>query len=396
MNKHVKIFLMITLGAILIVTAGCGRQAAAKQMQAMLPEVAVIELKPERASLTVNLSGRTSAYLIAEVRPQVGGIIQKRFFTEGSDVKAGDVLYQIDPALYQASYDKAKADLGKAEAQLVPIKYKFDRYSVLIKSKAISEQSFDDARGDFKKAEAEIEVARAAADTARINLDYTRITAPISGRIGKSNVTVGALVMANNSIALATIQQIDPIYVDVTQSSANLLRLKQEISKGLIKNDKNEMAKVKLFFEDGTLYPLEGDMKFRDVTVDHSTGSFILRMVFPNPDYLLLPGMFVKAAVKEGVVEQAILVPQQGVMRDMKGNPYAMIVDASGKVEQRILEIDRVIGNNWLVKKGLSPGDRVIMEGFQRIRPGAPVKAVSFEDMALQKTEAAKPQGSSL
>ncbi|OGV49333.1 MAG: efflux transporter periplasmic adaptor subunit [Lentisphaerae bacterium GWF2_44_16] len=395
MNKDIAIFLITVSGLSLITSAGCGKSHAAKSVPAILPEVAVIELKTERTPVTVKLSGRTSAYLVAEVRPQVGGIIQKRFFTEGADVKAGDVLYQIDPALYQASYDKTKADLARCEALLVPLKYKLDRYNVLIKSKAISQQNLDDATGDFKKAEADVEVARATMDTARINLDYTRITAPISGRIGKSNITVGALVTANHAIPLATIQQIDPIYVDVTQSSANLLRLKHEISNGLIKNDNSEKAKVKLFFEDGTPYPLHGDMKFKDITIDQSTGSFILRIVFPNPNFLLLPGMFVQAVIKEGIVEKAILIPQQGVMRDIKGRPYSMIVDASGKVEHRTLEIDRAIDNNWLVKKGLGPGDRVIMEGFQKIRHGVMVKAVPFEDTTLGKTEAVKPQGSS-
>lgn len=395
MNKYTAIFLITVSGLSLITAAGCGKSHAAKSAPVILPEVAVIELKTERTPVTVKLSGRTSAYLVAEVRPQVGGIIQKRLFTEGADVKAGDVLYQIDPALYQASYDKTRADLAKCEALLVPLKYKLDRYNVLIKSKAISQQNLDDATGDFKKAEADVEVARATMDTARINLDYTRITAPISGRIGKSNITVGALVTANHAIPLATIQQIDPIYVDVTQSSANLLRLKHEISNGLIKNDNSERAKVKLFFEDGTPYPLHGDMKFRDITIDQSTGSFILRIVFPNPNFLLLPGMFVQTVIKEGIVEKAILVPHQAVMRDIKGRPYSMIVDASGKVEHRTLEIGRAVDNNWLVKKGLAPGDRVIMEGFQKIRHGVTVKAVPFEDTTLGKTEAVKPQGSS-
>ena len=391
MKKYAVVLISLT-SLITLLSAGCGKQAAGGgQMQMPPPEVAVITIKTERATVSSELSGRTRAFLVAEVRPQVGGIIQKRLFEEGTDVKAGDLLYQIDPALYQAAYGRAQADLARTEAHAVPLRTKVERNRKLVKANAVSQQNFDDMLGELNTAEADIAVAKAALDTARINLTYTSVTAPISGRTGKSHVTVGALVTANHLLPLTTIQQINPIYVDVTQSSANYLRLRDEISNGLIKIDNNEKAKAKLSLEDGTPYPQEGEIKFRDVTVDPSTGSFILRMVFPNPENVLLPGMFVRAATKDGVIEQAILVPQQGVMRDMRGNPYALLVDSSDKVVQKQLELDRSIGNKWLVKSGLKPGDRMIVEGFQRIRPGVPVKVINFDSEQQQKDQAAKP-----
>ena len=395
MNKYALSFTLIVSGAVLLL-AGCEKQRpGGGQFQVPPPEVAVITVQAERTTVSAELSGRTCAFLVAEVRPQVGGIIQKRLFEEGADVKAGDVLYQIDPALYQAAYGKAQADLARAEAHAVPLRTKVERNKKLVKANVVSQQNYDDMLGDLNTADADIVVAKAALETARINLAYTSVTAPISGRTGKSYVTVGALVTANHLLPLTTIQQIDPIYVDVTQSSANFLHVKEEIANGLIKICDHENAKVKLFLEDGTPYPQEGEIKFRDVTVDQSTGSFILRMVFPNPDNVLLPGMFVRAATKEGVVEQAILVPQQGVMRDMRGNPYALLVDSSDKVIERQLELDRSIGNKWLVKNGLKPGDRMIVEGFQRIRPGVPVKVIRVEAEPLQKSQAVKPGVSS-
>jgi membrane fusion protein (multidrug efflux system) len=389
MKKITAVLISLT-SLIALLPAGCGKQSPGGQFQAPPAEVAVITVQAERTTVSSELSGRTRAFLVAEVRPQVGGIIQKRLFEEGTDVKAGELLYQIDPALYEAAYGRAQADLARTEAHTVPLRTKVERNRKLVKANAVSQQNFDDMLGELNTAEADIAVARAALETARINLAYTSVTAPISGRTGKSHVTVGALVTANHLLPLTTIQQINPIYVDVTQSSANYLRLREEISNGLIKIDNNEKAKAKLFLEDGTPYPQEGDIKFRDVTVDQSTGSFILRMVFPNPGNVLLPGMFVRTATKDGVVEQAILVPQQGVMRDMRGNPYAMLVDVSDKVIQTQLELDRSIGNKWLVKSGLKPGDRMIVEGFQRIRPGATVKVINFGS-EQQKDQAVKP-----
>jgi membrane fusion protein (multidrug efflux system) len=351
----------------------------------------VVEVKPQRVAITTELPGRTSAYLVAEVRPQVGGIIQQRLFKEGADVKAGDVLYQIDPATYQAAWDSAKAALARAEANVTSIRYRAERYKELVEIKAVSRQEYDDASAALKQAEAEIAAGKAAVETARINLGYTRMTAPIAGRVGKSSVTVGALVMAGQGMPLATIQQIDPVYVDVTQSSASLLRLQQSMASGALKRDSANRAKVKLILEDGTPYPLEGTLQFQDVTVDPTTGSTILRIVFPNPKRILLPGMFARAVLEEGVNEQAILVPQQGVSRDPKGNPFALIADAEGKVQQRMLTLDRTIGDTWLVLAGLAPGDRVIVEGMQKIRPGASVKVVPFDAATSGQGKTAAP-----
>ena len=369
--------LIATVGVLVVglMLSACGKpKEGAGPPQAGTPEVAVVVVQPERITLTEELPGRTSPYLIAEVRPQVGGILQKRLFTEGSDVKAGDILYQIDPALFQAAYDNAKAALARAEANLPTIRLRAERYRELIPEKAVSQQEYDDVVASLNQAEADVKYWKATVESAHINLKYTRVIAPISGRIGKSNVTVGALVTANQPTPLAIIQQLDPIYVDATQSSANLLQLKRNIEAGRIKAGNPDQARVKLFLEDGTPYPLVGTLKFSDVTVDPSTGSFILRMVFPNPKHVLLPGMYVRALVQEGVVDRAILAPQQGVSRDPKGIPIAMVVDSSGKVEQRTLKIDRAIGDKWLVSEGLKPGDRLIVEGLQKIKPGVTVK----------------------
>jgi membrane fusion protein (multidrug efflux system) len=328
------------------------------------------------------LAGRTSANLIAEVRPQVSGIIQKRLFTEGADVKAGAVLYQIDPAAYQAAYNSAKAALARAEANLNPARLKAERYQELVRINAVSQQDFDDASASFKQAEAEVEAGKAALETARINLAYTKVTAPISGRISRSSVTDGALVTANQAAALATIQELSTIYVDVTQSSAELLRLKQNLASGLLKSSGPAQAQVRLMLEDGTAYPLVGQLKFSEVTVDQSTGSVTLRAVFPNPKQILLPGMFVRAILEEGVNEQAILVPQRGVTRNPAGNAMVMVVGAEEKVEPRMIKVVRTVGDNWLVSEGLKSGDRVILEGLQKARPGTPVKAVPFGSKA--------------
>ena len=376
-NDRVK--RMVTMGVLVVglITSGCGSKQAASPPAN--PEVATVTVNPESVVLTTELPGRTSAYFVAEIRPQVNGIVQERLFNEGSDVKAGSVLYRIDPAPYQAAYDNAVAALARSEANLPPIRLKAERFRELIAVKAISQQDFDNAVAALKQAEADIDYSKAAVESARINLAYTRIKAPISGRIGKSNVTVGALATAYQGSPFATIQQLDPIYVDAPESSANLLQLKRNIAAGRIKGTGPDQARVKLLLEDGTPYPQEGTLKFSEVTVDPSTGSFILRMVFPNPKYTLLPGMYVRAVVQEGIVDRAILVPQQGVSRDPKGNPVALIVDGSGKVEQRMITVARAMGDRWLVSEGLNPGDRLIVEGSQRIRPGSSVKAVPFD-----------------
>lgn len=384
------------LAATLLLTAGltaaCGKQQP-PMPQPGPPEVSVVTIQPQRVALTTELSGRTAPYLIAEVRPQVGGIVKKRLFTEGSDVKAGQVLYQIDPASFEAALASAKANQARAEATLTTVRLKAERYQELVKIKAVSQQDNDDAQAGLKQAEAELAAARAAVQTASINLAYTKVTAPISGRIGRSAVTDGALVTASQPTALATIQQLSPMYVDVTQSSAELLKLKQNLANGLFKKGTANQAQVQLLLEDGSPYPQTGTLKFSEVTVDQSTGSITLRALFPNPQQLLLPGMFVRAVVQEGVNEQAILAPQRGVTRTPQGAAVAMVVGAEEKVEPRPIKVVRTVGDSWLVAEGLKPGDRVIVEGIQRARPGTPVKAVPFGAApAASGQQPAKPQ----
>ncbi len=342
------------------------------------PVVGVVTIAVAPVTLTMELSGRTSPHLIAEVRPQVGGIIQKRLFTEGSDVKAGQLLYQLDPATYQAAYASAKAALARAEANLMPVRLKAERFRELVAINAVSRQDYDDASALLKQAEADVAANQAVVEAARINLDYTRVKAPISGRIGRSTVTDGALVTANQAAPMATIQQLDPVYVDVTQSSAELLRLKRNLANGEIEGKDGDQAKVKLLLEDGSAYPQKGILKFSEVTVDQTTGSVTLRALFPNPNQMLLPGMFVRAIMQEGVDEQAILVPQRGVTRNSKGEAMVMVVGAGEKVEPRVIKVSRTVGDNWLVREGLKAGDRVILEGSQRALPGTLVKAVPF------------------
>jgi membrane fusion protein, multidrug efflux system len=377
----------------LLGAAGCQDSQGNGAVPPPLPEVATVTIAPREIELTTELPGRTSAYLIAEIRPQVNGIIKKRMFREGSDVKAGDLLYQIDPAPFQVAYDSAKASLGKAQANLPSIRLRVERYQELLVDKAVSQQDYDDAAAAVEQAKAEIEYWKTAVEAARINLGYTRVTAPISGRIGRSSVTDGALVTAYQPTALATIQQLDPIYVDVTQSSAELLRLRRDLATGELVADEKSGKKVRILLEDGTLYPVAGTLQFRDVTVDPTTGSFTLRIVVPNPQNMLLPGMFVRAVVSQGIAEQAILVPQQGVSRNPKGEPVSLIVDAAGTVQQRMLTLDRAVGDQWLVASGLSGGERVIVEGMLNVRPGVSVKAVSFQRPERAAAEALQSEG---
>ena len=316
---------------------------------------------------------------MAEIRPQVNGIIKKRQFREGSDVKAGQLLYQIDPAPFQVALDSAKASLGKAQANLPSLKLKAERCRELVSEKAVSKQDYDDAAAAMRQAQSEIEYWQTAVQGAAINLGYTRVTAPISGRIGRSSVTDGALVTAYQATSLATIQQLDPIYVDVSQSSTELLRLKRSLESGRLSADGKNARKVRILLEDGTTYPLEGTLQFRDVTVDQATGSFTLRIVVPNPQHVLLPGMFVRAVLQEGIADQAILVPQQGVNRTPKGEPFALVVDEAGKVQQRQLTLSRALGDQWLVSSGLAAGERVIVEGMLNVRPGAAVKVIPWQ-----------------
>jgi len=368
--------------------SGCKQQSATSPSAAAKspPEVGVVVVTTGPVTLTMELSGRISPQMVAEVRPQVGGIIQKRLFTEGKEVKAGESLYQIDPATYQAALASAKAALAKAEANSATLRLKTERYKQLVTISAVSRQEYDDAAAALKQAEADIETGKSLVETARINLAYTRIIAPITGRIGRSAVTPGALVTANQETPLATIQQLDPVYVDVTQSSADLLRLKRNLAQGQLKHDASSQVKVRLLLEDGSPYPLEGQLEFSEVTVDQGTGSVTLRAQFPNPSQLLLPGMFVRGLVQEGVREQAILVSQRGISRDPAGNAVALVVGANDVVERRMVQTERTVGDTWLVTDGLQAGDRVIVEGLQRVRPGVAVKVVPFEAKAATPT----------
>jgi membrane fusion protein (multidrug efflux system) len=365
------LLVLVVLSSLL--PGGCDRRPTAAPPP-QVPEVAVVTVQPQNVVLTTELPGRTAAYLVAEIRPQVNGLIQKRLFIEGSDVQAGQELYQIDPAPFQAVLNNAQAALGRAEAMVPAIQLKADRFKEALVDRAVSQQALDDANASLQQAQADVLFWRATVETARINLAYARVVSPISGRVGRSAVTDGAIVTAYQPVPLATIQQMDPIYVDVPQSTAELLRLRRRLEEGHLQQDGPNANKVQLILEDGTRYPQEGTLQFRDVTVDPTSASVILRMVFPNPNGVLLPGMFVRAVVTEGVNQQAILIPQPAVSRDPKGNPLALIVDGDGKVAPRMLRLDRALGDQWLVATGLAPGDRVIVEGLQRVRPGAAVK----------------------
>ncbi|EBS2804160.1 multidrug efflux RND transporter periplasmic adaptor subunit AcrA [Salmonella enterica subsp. enterica serovar Hvittingfoss] len=374
MNKNrglTPLAVVLMLSGSLALT-GCDDKQDQQGGQQM-PEVGVVTLKTEPLQITTELPGRTVAYRIAEVRPQVSGIILKRNFVEGSDIEAGVSLYQIDPATYQATYDSAKGDLAKAQAAANIAELTVKRYQKLLGTQYISKQEYDQALADAQQATAAVVAAKAAVETARINLAYTKVTSPISGRIGKSSVTEGALVQNGQASALATVQQLDPIYVDVTQSSNDFLRLKQELANGSLKQE-NGKAKVDLVTSDGIKFPQSGTLEFSDVTVDQTTGSITLRAIFPNPDHTLLPGMFVRARLQEGTKPAALLVPQQGVTRTPRGDATVLVVDADNKVETRQIVASQAIGDKWLVTDGLKAGDRVVVSGLQKVRPGAQVK----------------------
>jgi membrane fusion protein (multidrug efflux system) len=340
-----------------------------------VPSVGYVVLKPGKVALTTELPGRVAPTLIAEVRPQVTGLIQSRNFTEGGEVRAGSVLYQIDPAPYRAALDSAEATLAKARSALALARLKANRYQELVAIRAISQQDFDDADASVQQAEADIASAKAACETNRINLGYTRITAPVSGRIGRSSVTPGALVTSNQTTALATVQKLDPVYVDLTQSSTAILRLRRAMEEGKVSAAAPQI-KVDLVLEDGRRYALEGTLQFSDVTVDQSTGAVTVRAVFPNPKAELLPGMYVRAIVTEAMEDHALLVPQQAVTRDSNGQALAYVVGHDDKLEVRPLTLGRAIGDQWVVHQGLAPGERLIVDGAQKAAPGALVVAI--------------------
>lgn len=365
------------LGLVCMFASGCKSRPAGPPMGPT--EVSVVTVQPQSLALTTELPGRIAAHLTAEIRPQVNGIVKNRFFEEGALVHQGQLLYQIDPASYQASWEQAKASLASAEANLPALQAKANRYHDLVAIHAVGQQDYDDALASFEQAKATVASDKAAVESARINLGYTPVRSPITGRIGKSTVTVGGLVSSYQSTALATVQQIEPVYVDVVQSNAELLRLRKRLENGQLKSDASESRKVALYLEDGTLYPLQGRLEFRDITVDTSTGSVTLRMTFANPKQVLLPGMYVRARVEEGMRSNAVLVPQQAVQHDPKGLPFCWVVGKDGRVEQRSLELDRAIGDQWLVASGLAAAEQVVMEGVDRVKSGMVVHVAPYK-----------------
>ncbi|HNB07097.1 efflux RND transporter periplasmic adaptor subunit [Thauera sp.] len=354
------------------------------------PAVTVMTVASGSVPMVTELPGRTTPYLIAELRPQVTGILTQRAFDEGSEVKAGQVLYRIDDAPYQAAHDSAKAALARAEANAQVARIKAERHAGLVKIDAVSKQANDDTQAALKQAQAEVAAAKAALDKARIDLDYTRLKSPISGRIGRSAVTPGALVTANQVQALATVQQLDPIYVDLTQSSADMLRMRAEIAAGRLQAGAKGEVPVKLILEDGSEYAVEGRLALSEVTVDEGTGSVTLRARFPNADGVLLPGMYVRARLPQGTRSEAILVPHKALSRDPLGNALVMVVNAESKVEARPVKVAQSLASDWVVTGGLAAGERIIVEGLQKARPGAPVQAQEAGATPAAATPAAK------
>ncbi|HET6630433.1 MAG TPA: efflux RND transporter periplasmic adaptor subunit [Woeseiaceae bacterium] len=368
MPDNARRFLALPLLAALLLTA-CGEEAPPPQMPT--PEVTVVTLQEQPVRLTRELPGRTRAFLIAEVRPQVDGIVAEQLFTEGSLVEAGQALYQLDDDQYRAAYESAQASLARAKATLEVARLNAERTAELVKTNVISRQERENAVAALHQAQADVAVAEAAVQSSAVVLGYARIEAPISGRIGKSTVTRGALVTANQAAPLATVQQFDPIYVDLSQSSSELLQLREDLAAGRLTTTSD--IPVTILLENGARYAHPGTFKFADVTVDPSTGSYALRVLVPNPDHLLLPGMYVRALITPAVVQDAVLAPQQGITRDPKGNATAMVVQPDGTVARRDVVVSRTIGDQWLVKEGLEAGDRVIIAGLQKIQPGMPV-----------------------
>ncbi len=376
LNDLKKAALCVAAGFAVTMFGGCDSQkstgAPAGAGAQRAPQVSVTEIQPTELDMTTTLQGRTASYL--DVRPQVAGILQKRLFKEGSEVKEGQALYQIDPAVYEAAVASAKAELQRAQAVLYQTRLTANRYAQLVKTNAISKQNNDDAQAAYKQAQAAVAAAEAGLKNAQINLDYTTVRSPISGRIGRSLVTPGALLSAHQAQNMAVVQTLDPIYVDVTQSSKEILSLKKDIASGKLKT-KGGAIPVTLIMEDGTKYPQTGELTLSEVSVDPGTGTITLRAEFPNPDNILLPGMFVRTELPQGTMEKALLVPQRAVMREANGTPYVYVVE-DGKIAIRRLVTHRTQGQNWIVEEGLKPGEKVVIEGLQRIRPGVPVQIV--------------------
>jgi len=368
--------LRITLLSLPLVLAGCLQTKQAASPPAA-PEVTVVAAHAQSVPVTAELPGRTNAYLVAQVRARVDGIVLTRQFREGGDVRANQSLYQIDPAPYRAALNSAIAAENKAAANLVSAQALLERYKVLLPGNGVSKQDYDNAVAAEGQAVADVASARAVAEQARINLGYTSVAAPINGRIGPSLVTPGAYVQSSAATLMATVQQIDPIYVDLNQSSVDGLRLRREVSSGALKAKGAGPASVTLLLEDGSQYPIAGKLEFSDISVDANTGSVTVRAVFPNPDRLLLPGMFVRARIEQGVNEQAMLVPQEGVTHDVRGQAVALVVDGDNKVAERVLKATRTLGDQWVVQGGLAEGERVIVAGRQKVRSGMTVRTVA-------------------
>lgn len=367
--------------AVLSVSLGACSEAPDAAPQMPPPAVTVVTLAPERVTLTRELPGRTRALLIAEVRPLVTGIIREQLFEEGSHVEAGQPLYQLDDATYRTTFQSAEASLARAEASLDIAKLNAGRAEELIKTNAISDQEYRNLQAIQRQADADVAVANAQLESARVRLSYARIRSPIEGRAGISTVTVGALVTADQSAPLTTVQQLDPIYIDVTQSASELLALRQQLSDTALRQA--DKIPVEILLDDGSVYAHPGILTFEDAAVDPTTGSVAMRIVVPNPDLLMLPGMYVRAQIGNAVLDQALLVPQQGITRDPKGQAFAMLLMENDIVEQRAVEVRQSIGDKWLVKSGLEAGDRVIVEGLQKVRPGEPAQ-VTPTDVAAQ------------
>jgi len=374
------------LAAFALLTACSEKKAAAPPPGPS--EVGVVTLKTQAQVFTTELPGRTSAFLSADIRPQVGGIVQQRLFTEGATVKAGQPLYQIDPSTYQAALSSAQAALARSKATSGAAEVTAGRNAELVKIDAVSKQVNDQSQASLAQAKADVATAQAQVDTARINLGFTRISSPITGRIGTSSVTPGALVTANQTTTLTTVQQIDPLYVDVTQSSSEVLRLKRDFAAGRLTRSGADSARIKLLLEDGTPYGRDGKLQFAGISVNQTTGAVTLRATVPNPEGLLLPGMYVRAVVEEGADQDALLAPQQGVVRDAVGRATALVVDKEDTVQRKTVTVGRAIGNRWLVRDGLAAGDRVLVEGSMRVKPGDKVKAVEVDLSAPRQTGA--------
>ncbi len=382
--QKVKTITVVSVLALAALTGCDDQKKGGAPANAMVPQVSVVEIQPDTRAQTTILQGRTAPFLVAEVRPQVSGILQKRLFKEGEEVKEGQPLYQIDPAVYKAAVESAKAEVERAKSLVMQTRNSANRYAQLVKTEAVSKQMNEDAQAAYKQAQASLLAAQAQLKNAEINFGYTTITSPITGKIGRSLVTPGALLSGYQANNMAVVQTLDPIYVDVNESSRDLLKMKKELAEGRIKVNEGAIP-VSLTLEDGSVYPLEGKLELSEVSVDEGTGTITLRAVFPNPNQTLLPGMYVRTKLPQGLRENAIFVPQRAVLRESNGSPYVYVVQ-DGKIAIKKIKTIKTEGTDWLLESGLEPGDKVVIEGLQRIRPGVPVNIVpTMAEQAAQQ-----------